>query len=123
MEMKFDTLLKLGTHAAKIVQHDAFQEMSKMVHKGVKRRMQVPEQQGQQQHHLPAHPSHWHTGHPLPPYRNRYGALPPYGNRQQPPAQSQANPGPQLKNLLTPDNLNVARQLIKAIAGRGNNKS
>ncbi|MGZ4123285.1 MAG: hypothetical protein ACXVOI_08740 [Tumebacillaceae bacterium] len=113
--MKFDTLLKLGTHAAKIVQHDAFQEMSKMVHKGVKRRMQSPEQQGQ------PHQSHWYTGHPLPPYRNRYGALPPYGNRQQPPVQSQANPGTQIKNLLTPDNLNVARQLLKAIASQGNN--
>jgi hypothetical protein len=120
--MKFDTLLKLGTHAAKIVQHDAFQEMSKMIHKGVKRRMQVPEQQGQQGQqgqHSPVHPHpwHWHSGTPLPPYRHRTGPLPPYGNT---PQRSQANPSGQIKNLLTPDNLNAARQLIKVIADRGN---
>jgi hypothetical protein len=112
MKMKFDTLLKLGTHAAKIVQHDSFQEMSKMIHKGVKRRMQTPDGQGQG-HSL----SPWQVHGPLPPYRNRRAPLPPIGNS---PHQSQTGTGIPMKQLLTPDNLNAARQLLKLFADRGN---
>ncbi|KEO84237.1 hypothetical protein EL26_05585 [Tumebacillus flagellatus] len=40
--MNFDTFLKLTKHAASILQHDSFHEMSRMIHRGVKRRLGDP---------------------------------------------------------------------------------
>ncbi|UOF92113.1 hypothetical protein LSG31_07925 [Fodinisporobacter ferrooxydans] len=37
--MRFDTFLKMGSYLADIWKHESFQEMSKMVHKGIRRRM------------------------------------------------------------------------------------
>lgn len=112
--MKFDTLLKIGTHAAKIVQHDSFQEMSKMIHRGVKRRLPDPNQMSG-----PQRPMHRGFG-PIPPYgyRNNNHAIPPV------PGSGQPNSGNQLpiKDLLTTENIDVVWQLFKGIT-KGNNNS
>lgn len=123
--MRFDTMLKIGTHAAKLFQHDSFQEMTKMIHKGVKRRS--------------ADPGHWMNTPQLPysqdrftRHHNQFGPLPPYGNGNRAaggngaasnPPQSQAG-GVPWKDLLTPNNLQMVGQLgqlLKGFTDRGNN--
>lgn len=98
--MKFDTLLKVGSYVADIWKHESFQQMSRMVHKGVKRRMQSygPETFHHSQRTGP-------FGHN---FENQNLKTP---DRAKQPKQAQVKWG----DYLTPDNVQSAFQLHQTI--------
>jgi hypothetical protein len=95
--MKFETLLKVGTYVADIWRHDSFQQMSRMVHKGVKRRMQNYET------FMPDQPPRYNG-----PYGNNFenrNLKVPDSSKQLKPAKSKLN------EYLTSENIQSAFQL------------
>jgi hypothetical protein len=98
--MRFDTLLKMGSYLADIWKHESFQQMSKLVHKGVKRRMQYYDRSPNEK------PPY--TGPFGPNFQNRNIRLPDFDKQ---PRRSKVN----WEQFITPDNIQSVMHLQKTI--------
>jgi hypothetical protein len=98
--MRFDTLLKMGSYLADIWKHESFQQMSKLVHKGVKRRMQYNDRS--------LNENSLYKGPFGPNFQNRNIRIPDSAKQ---PRRSKIN----WEQYVTPDNIQSVMQLQKTI--------